>query len=43
MSLKRRLLYILAGFLLLLFLGYMIFTGTQVEPVEVETEASETL
>lgn len=37
MSKGRRLIYILGGFLLLLALGYFIFTGTQVGPVELET------
>lgn len=37
MSKRRRLLYILGGFLLLLILGYCIFTGSQVGPVEFET------
>lgn len=34
MSKGKRLLYILAGFLVALVIGYFIFTGTQVEPVE---------
>ena len=40
MSKGKRLLYILAGFLVALVIGYLIFTGTQVGPVELpETEA----
>lgn len=37
MSKGRRLLYILAAFLIVLVVGYFIYTGTQVGPVELET------
>ena len=37
MSKRKRLLYILGGFFLVLLIGYMIFTGTKVGPVELET------
>ena len=39
MSGGRRFAYVLCGLLLALLVGYFIFTGTQVEPVELEEVA----
>ena len=39
MNRGRRIAYILAGLLLALLIGYFIFTGTQVDPVELEEVA----
>lgn len=42
MSLSRRLLYIAGGFLLALVIGYLIFTGSQVELTDLPEFGEET-